>query len=380
MPSKSKSQQRLMGVAYAVKKGDMQLSDVDSEYRDEVKGLVDGMTLKKLKDYAATKHDGLPERVPEGVTPSQINGMGPIELPADGLLGSGDVPAGKGDAEEEYKKKKKKMVNFEEFINNQNTQRVVEAKKYKAKDIIDAWENAYGEDIMNSDHADVPDDINNDYGGRVTIKDLEEIFDDRYGEELPSEFLDALGESVVNETRFYAIFQGAKHEIEANSMWDAKQKAITDLKVKKKDVGLLAIVNADEHDDFSKGKKGQFQFESEEVDEARMSSWGDLEYTEDDVNKTYGWCGTLANEIGDDKAMFLTHQSIKELTKKFGWKDQWTALALLNSKAGRHAAEAFLGGETAASDAVSAFIWYFGDKKSVEKAAYEERRAQFPGV
>ena len=78
---------------------------------------------------------------------------------------------------------------------------VTEAKKYKAKDIIDAWEDAYGEDIMNSDHADVPEDIDNDYRGRVTIKDLEEIFDDRYGEELSPEFLEALGESVVNEKK-----------------------------------------------------------------------------------------------------------------------------------------------------------------------------------
>lgn len=78
---------------------------------------------------------------------------------------------------------------------------VTEAKKYKAKDIIDAWEDAYGEDIMNSDHADVPDDIDNDYRGKITIKDLEEIFDDRYGEELSPEFLEALGESVVTEAQ-----------------------------------------------------------------------------------------------------------------------------------------------------------------------------------
>lgn len=62
MPSTSKSQQRLMGVAYAVKSGDMQLSDVDAEYRDKVKDLVDGMTLKQLKDFAETKHKGLPEK------------------------------------------------------------------------------------------------------------------------------------------------------------------------------------------------------------------------------------------------------------------------------------------------------------------------------
>jgi hypothetical protein len=374
MPALSKVQQRLMGMAYAYKKGELDSKDASQEVKD----LADSMTLKQLKKFAATKHDGLPERVPENIQAGQINGMGPIELPADGLLGSGDVPAGRGDAEEEYKKKKKKMANFEEFINGLNSQQVSEAKKYNAKDIINAWKDAYGEDIMNSDHADVPSDIDNDYRGKVTVKDLEEIFDGRYGEELPSDFLDALGESVVNETRFYAIFQGAKHEIEADSLWAAKQKAITDLKVKKKDVGLLAIVNADEHDDFSKGKKGQFQFESDQVDEIRMSSWGDLEYTEEDINKTHGWCGTLANEIGEDKAMFLTHQGIHELQKRHMGLTVWEALAILNSKAGRHAAEAFLGKEADASDTTSSLIWYFGSKRKVQQAAKEEAELQFP--
>jgi hypothetical protein len=65
MPSVSKSQQRLMGMAYAVKSGDMELSDIDPAYRDKVKSLSDGMTKKDLKKYAATKHDGLPETVDE---------------------------------------------------------------------------------------------------------------------------------------------------------------------------------------------------------------------------------------------------------------------------------------------------------------------------
>jgi len=65
MPSVSKSQQRLMGVAYAVKSGSMELKDVDSEYRDKVASLVDGMTKKDLKKYASTKHDKLPETVDE---------------------------------------------------------------------------------------------------------------------------------------------------------------------------------------------------------------------------------------------------------------------------------------------------------------------------
>jgi len=76
---------------------------------------------------------------------------------------------------------------------------VGEAKKYKSDDIIDAWSSAYGEDILQSDHVDVIDDIENDYRGKVTVKDLEEIFDDRYGEELDQDFLFALGESKSNK-------------------------------------------------------------------------------------------------------------------------------------------------------------------------------------
>lgn len=61
MPSTSKSQQRLMGMAYAVKSKEMQLSDIDAAYRDKVAELVDSMSLKDLKDFASTPHDDLPE-------------------------------------------------------------------------------------------------------------------------------------------------------------------------------------------------------------------------------------------------------------------------------------------------------------------------------
>lgn len=111
MPSTSKSQQRLMGVAYSVKKGDMQLSDVDASYRDKVKELVNGMTLKQLKDFAATSHSNLPENLSIG----NIGGMGPIKLPTATETGSGDIPAGRGDAEEEYKKKRKQLKYIKSF-------------------------------------------------------------------------------------------------------------------------------------------------------------------------------------------------------------------------------------------------------------------------
>lgn len=61
MPAVSKAQQRLMGIAYAFKKGEIP----EDEVSDEVKDLADSMSLKKLKSYASTKHDDLPDKVDE---------------------------------------------------------------------------------------------------------------------------------------------------------------------------------------------------------------------------------------------------------------------------------------------------------------------------
>lgn len=58
MPAKSKSQRRLMGMAYAYKKGKLK-----GEPSQEVKDLAKQMSLKSLKDFAKTKEDDLPQKV-----------------------------------------------------------------------------------------------------------------------------------------------------------------------------------------------------------------------------------------------------------------------------------------------------------------------------
>lgn len=58
MPAKSKSQQRLFGMALAVRKGEMKRSDVWKEVLD----IVDSdMTNKEIEDFASTKHDKIKE-------------------------------------------------------------------------------------------------------------------------------------------------------------------------------------------------------------------------------------------------------------------------------------------------------------------------------
>jgi hypothetical protein len=71
MPSTSKAQQRLMGMAYALKKGDVDPKDASQEVKD----LADGMTLQQLKDFAETKHDGLPDHADEAKVNEWLPGV-----------------------------------------------------------------------------------------------------------------------------------------------------------------------------------------------------------------------------------------------------------------------------------------------------------------
>jgi hypothetical protein len=127
MPSTSKTQQRLMGVAYAVKKGDMKISNIDPIYKDKVQELVSNMTLKQLKDFASTSHDGLPDKIEEyagadagiAATPNSITGAGAVLLPdmVTGRFGSGDVPAGqKEEDEEKLKKIRRYVLSMQDFM------------------------------------------------------------------------------------------------------------------------------------------------------------------------------------------------------------------------------------------------------------------------
>jgi hypothetical protein len=63
-------------------------------------------------------------------------------------------------------------------------------------------------------------------------------------------------EQQLEETKFIAFFMGKKIDIDGKDLYDAKQKAITQLKVPKSKVGLLAVVSAESQ------KNQDFKFES----------------------------------------------------------------------------------------------------------------------
>lgn len=107
MPSKSKSQQRLMSWAYACKTGKAK------KCPDNIKRLSDEMTTKQLKDFTQLEEDGAP--VDGMATVDNTPGMGPVSLPGPTINGSGDR-FDNGSIDTDKKKKKKRVKSFEEFI------------------------------------------------------------------------------------------------------------------------------------------------------------------------------------------------------------------------------------------------------------------------
>ena len=67
MPSVSAAQQAIMGQAWAVRSGEMKISEVAPKYRKEVSAIANGeMTDKELKKFASTKSKNLPHYVHKG--------------------------------------------------------------------------------------------------------------------------------------------------------------------------------------------------------------------------------------------------------------------------------------------------------------------------
>lgn len=69
MPARSKAQQKLFGMALAVRKGELERSKVSKEVLD----IVDGeMTNKEIEDFASTSHKGLADHIKEAIDESMI--------------------------------------------------------------------------------------------------------------------------------------------------------------------------------------------------------------------------------------------------------------------------------------------------------------------
>lgn len=80
MPSKSKAQQMLMGMALAVRRGELKRSQVDKEVLD----IADGdMSTKDLEHFAKTKRKSLPDYIKEAMDLGSVDFKITYKIPGD---------------------------------------------------------------------------------------------------------------------------------------------------------------------------------------------------------------------------------------------------------------------------------------------------------
>jgi hypothetical protein len=96
MPAKSKEQQRLFGMVYAYKQGELDLDELSDSLAKKVKNIADGVSMDTAREYAETDRKGLPKKLSEyEATLSNVGGMGPVQAPSGdfytGQTGSGDI-------------------------------------------------------------------------------------------------------------------------------------------------------------------------------------------------------------------------------------------------------------------------------------------------
>ena len=81
MPAVSQQQQKLFGLALAVKRGEVDRSEAS----DEVLNIVDSMTEKEIEDFASTSHSGLPKTVEQKLR-EMVRGMMKETIMSEGLF------------------------------------------------------------------------------------------------------------------------------------------------------------------------------------------------------------------------------------------------------------------------------------------------------
>jgi len=135
MPAVSQAQQKLMGMAYALKKGDMK----PEEASQEVKDLADSMSLEDLKDFATTSHEGLPakkesEETPKTDKPKNIKTFEEFvsDMKGESVNAEGDEVKDTKEVEEEDNKRQ---------VESKDVNEEAEGKMYKTH-LTDIIENA----------------------------------------------------------------------------------------------------------------------------------------------------------------------------------------------------------------------------------------------
>ena len=150
-------------------------------------------------------------------------------------------------SEEEIARQRERAAKLARFNEILDLLRELESKKMAQGGKIYASDDAYRVDVMLN--GDVMETLiirgRNKGEVRMMIEDMyEDKMEDKYGEDVMFEIIETKGDGgKMAEGGFVAIYNGKKINIQADSLYAAKLKAIEELKVPKSKEGLLSVVS-----------------------------------------------------------------------------------------------------------------------------------------
>ena len=164
MPSKSKAQQKFMGMVHALKKGEMNPKDASSAVKKAAKS----MSKKSVKKYASTKHRGKPVKVSTEWLEQIVKELTNTEMESCGYTTSAVDPKYKlkspGGTGPEDKKLKEESTNEQQYFNPKG-----EFKKYMDKVFKQAGIKVIKYDPMKQNF------YNGAWGGFYTVKSSNKV-------------------------------------------------------------------------------------------------------------------------------------------------------------------------------------------------------------
>jgi len=304
MPAVSKTQQRLMGMVHAYEKGDLDISKLPKVLQDKIKGIADDMKNKDTTAFAKTKHTGLPEEVPENYVVDE-NTL--TDLPDDveyGYTRDGVMQciASKNTCLTRMRDDRER--------NPGSKFQFIYSPTFAEGEI---YEGSFQGSISNDARSLTPGTIAS-LTGKTNSSELQKIQNDfvKFSMKNKTKYKDWHSAWVgfwkkdeVNEgqSEFVAFYNGKKISISGSDLWDAKQKAIKQLKIPKSKQGLLAIKSV------KSMEKGDFRFEGiNEVKSDKDMVKDGLRY----AKKKYNYTAKDMKELAKDTLQYINSGEIDD--------------------------------------------------------------------
>jgi len=243
MPAKSKAQQRFMGMVHAFNKGELKGSEVSKQVKDVAKS----MKKKDTKDFAKTKHKGLPNKVKQELIQKLR------EMVREELKETSEAVVAQNESGIAF------AIILRNLAKHAHKKRMYDKlKKKKRESVNEKMRPAVKKLLKQKGYGPIFQAIDNSKKQfkqmRYSRGEIQDTLIDMFGKDDPK-ILQKIKES-INEDIYIGYYKNKKVKVRAKSDKEAQKQIVKKLKIPKKDYDIASLQN------WTKTKHNKQKFES----------------------------------------------------------------------------------------------------------------------